>query len=493
MLPSTKNKVRLLSIASKIIDTPKNITEKLVQADKIENPNEDLLYLEFVLCHEGANENRDGFLLSELQDNVNTVKFKDLNVEHSDRIVGCIYDGVLIEKEADASYAFQGGFRPHIVCSAVVYQFKFPEVAQDLRDKHGMGNLRFSMETWYTSAQCSECDESFEAGTDYCDHLNNRFTQGSAVTRWLRGITFGGAGIVENPADPDASSISVADTEKTRKQLFAEILKEGSHDLFSGDVDFIVSLIGESLKNFEDVFEAWIKSLENNEVVDMSIVSTRVKEIVNQILTDDSSDASLSKGGQLTVAYTFDNKEDLINSPEVQEAIEDTIEKKVTEKLANQDKEGKIAEMQETMKNKDIEVTELQSKVKDMETDKAETLEKAENEKKDREAIKLSETRFEELTEAGVTYNEDRLEKVMDRLKAMSEEDYVEYKEDMVANLPVKTEEEIKAEKKKAETARIVLVPNKSTASGDEFPFMEHLGVALKFNQPAISADELKN
>jgi len=280
---------------------------------------------------------------------------------------------------------------------------------------------------------------------------------------------------------------------KTRKQLFAEILKEGSHDLFSGDVDFIVSLIGESLKNFEDVFEAWIESLEDNELVDMSVVEARVKEIINNILTDDSSDASLSKGGQLTVAYTFDNKEDLINSPEVQEAIENTIEKKVIEKLANQDKEGKLTEMQDKIQSKDEEVTKLETKVEEMEKEKTETLEKAENEKKDREAIKLSETRFEELTEAGVTYNEDRLEKVMDRLKAMSEEDYVEYKEDMVANLPVKTEEEIKAEKKKAETARIVLVPNKSTASNGEFPFMKDLDVALKFNQPAISADELKN
>lgn len=491
---SSKEKIRLLSIASKIIDTPQNIPEQLVKADKIENPNEDLLYLEFVLCHEGANENFDGFLLSELQDNVDTVKYKDLNVEHSDKIVGCIYDGVLIENEADATYAFNGGFRPHIVCSAVVYQFKFPEVAQELRDRHGMGNLRFSMETWYTSAQCSKCEESFEAGTDYCDHLNNRFTQGDNVIRWLRGITFGGAGIVKNPADPDASSISLAETEKTRKQLFAEILKQGSHDLFSGDIDFIVSLIGTNLKNFEDVFEAWIESLEDNELVDMSVVATRVIEIINNILTD-SSTASLSKGGQSTVAYTFDSKEDLINSPEFKEATEDQIEKLVIEKLAAQDIEGKIAEMQEKIKSKETEVTELEAKVTKMDEEKTEALEKVENEKKDREMIKLSETRFEELTEAGVAYTEERLEKVMTRLKAMSEEDYNEYKEDMISNIPVKTEEEKKAEKTRIESekARIVLVPNKSTASNDEFPFMKNLDVALTFKQPAISAEELKN
>ena len=351
MIESEKNKVRLFSIASKIIDTPKDISERLVKAKKIENPNEDLLYLEFVLCHEGQNSNKDGFLLSELQANFETVKFKDLNVEHTDKIVGCIYDGELVEDEAKATYTFAGGFKPHIVCSAVVYQFKFPDVAQELIDKHGQGNLSFSMETWFKTAQCSECEEHFEEVSTYCAHLNNRFTQGQSVTRWLRGITFGGAGIVEHPADIDATSISVA-----------------VHPIHEFDVKMFVDLIGESLENFEEVFEAWVKSLADNELVDMSVVNTRVQEIVNNILTDDSSSANISKGGQLTVAYTFENKEDLVNSKEVQEAFEDKIDKRVTEELAKQDKEGKITEMTDKLTDQEAKVVAFEDKVEKLET-----------------------------------------------------------------------------------------------------------------------------
>ena len=471
MIESEENKVRLFSVASKIIDTPKDISEKLVKAKKIENPNEDLLYLEFVLCHEGQNDNKDGFLLSELQENFGTVKFKDLNVEHSDKIVGCIYDGELIEDEAKSSYTFSCGFKPHIVCSAVVYQFKFPDIAQELRDRHSAGDLSFSMETWFKKAQCSECSEQFESVSSYCTHLNNRFVQGNSVIRWLRGLTFGGAGIVKNPADKDATSISVA-----------------VHPIHEFDVKMFVDAIGESLDNFEEVFEAWIKSLANNEVVDMSVVNTRVTEIVNNILTDDSSEANLSKGGQLKVAYTFDNKEDLVNSPEFKEAIQDTIDTRVTEALEKQDKEGVITEIKEKLQAQETVAKEFKDKVEKLEKDKVDVAEKAKTEKKDRELSELAETRFTELTEAGVEYAEDRIEKTKDRLKVMSDEDYAEYKEDVTANLPEKKDKD----KKKIE-AKIPLVPNKASAGIEESDYLKNIGVALTFNEPVFSDKELQN
>ena len=343
------------------------------------------------------------------------------------------------------------------------------------------------METWFKTAQCSECEEHFEDVSTYCAHLNGRFTQGQSVTRWLRGITFGGAGIVERPADIDATSISVAETNKTRKQLFAEILKQGSHDLFSGDIDFIVSLIGTNLKNFEDVLEAWIESLEDNELVDMSVVNTRVKEIINNILTDDSSSANLSKGGQLTVAYTFESKEDLVNSKEVQEAFEDKIEKRVTEELSKQDKEGKISEMTDKLKDQEAKVVAFEDKVKNLETKMKEDNEKVKKEKQERELSELADTRFNELTEAGVVYSEDRIESTKERLKVMSDEDYAEYKEDVTANLPASDP------KKKKIEAKIPLIPNKVTAGIEEEDYLKNIGVALSFKEPVFSDKELKN
>lgn len=189
------------------------------------------------------------------------------------------------------------------------------------------------------------------------------------------------------------------------------------------------------------------------------------------------------------MAYTFDSKEDLINSPEFKEAMESTLDEKVTEILAKQDKEGKITEMQDKLEAKDSELTKINEKIVKMEADMAEILEKAENEKKSRELTILAKTRFDELTEAGVTYSDDRLEKVMSRLKSMSDDDYSEYKEDMVSNIPAKNSDD----KNKSQNAKIVLIPNKSTASNEEFPFMKHMDKAFTFNTPALSAEELKN
>ncbi len=211
-VPGKGTYLPLKSVAAQIIspDKQEDIFKLLKANKKVDKPNEDLLYVQFVLCHEGANANKDGFLIEELRENYSTIKFKDINEEHTKKIIGCIYDSELVENEAEARFTFAGGFKPHIVCSGVVYQYKFPEEAQTIRDKHEKGDLRFSMEVWFKKAQCSACDETFEHSSDYCEHLSDRFSSGSTTIRWLRDITYGGAGRVDHPADKDAVGLTVA-------------------------------------------------------------------------------------------------------------------------------------------------------------------------------------------------------------------------------------------------------------------------------------------
>ena len=93
------------------------------------------------------------------------------------------------------------------------------------------------------------------------------------------------------------------------------------------------------------------------------------------------------------------------------------------------------------------------------------------------------------ITEAGVVYSEDRIEKTKERLKVMSDEDYEEYKEDVTANLPTP---DPKKKEKKIE-AKIPLVPNKVTAGIEEEDYLKNIGVALDFNEPVFSEKELQN
>lgn len=450
-----------LSIATKILnpnEINKETKDKLVKANKIDKPNDDLLYLELVLCHEGANANKDGFLIDELRENFETIKLKDLNIEHSDKIVGCIYDSVLIENEADATFTFAGGFKPHIVCSGVVYQFKFPDEAQEIRDRHEEGNLTFSMETWFKHVECSECNNTFKSQSTYCDHLSNRFSSGNNTIRWLKEITFGGVAVVKNPADKGAVSLTVA-----------------VRNLDDWDAGFIAEGIGESMENLERVLFALFKMFEENEIIDMNVVKNRFSEISKKLI-DDKSDANFSKGGLNRVYKSFETKEDLLKDSDIQELVNTAVDTR----LEKQDKEGKIKELQDKITSQEegfnSNLEESNKKAEKVQSEFEEYKKEVEDEKKETELDELVKSRYDELTEDGVEYAEERVDKVKVRLRKMDDEEFVEYKEDMVANLSDKGK--ILADKKKK---GINMSSDYSTAniSTDNFEWEDSLDIAL--------------
>jgi regulator of replication initiation timing len=191
-------------VQAEVIDPDKMSEEFLTKAGIKKNP--DLLYTSFKMCHANTNDNRDAFEDEELDANFDTAKFKPINLEHDDdEIVGTIYDTDYIKEpeKDDDDFAYVKSF-------GVIYKKKFPEVAEEVIKRYKEGNLFYSMEAWFDSAVCSECGEEFKASADYCEHLNNRFEANAGTSRILRGITFGGCGIVENPADKGATNLSLA-------------------------------------------------------------------------------------------------------------------------------------------------------------------------------------------------------------------------------------------------------------------------------------------
>lgn len=177
--------------------------EKLAKAAKLESVDPDLLPVSFKLVHANQNKNKDIFDAKDLELAKNTPKLKPLNWQHVEPIIGVMYDSDYIEasEKEDA----------HLLVDSVVYKYRYPEYANEIIDRHNNDTLRFSMEVWFKEAECSVCGHTASKQDDYCEHLKNRYIPGSTSARILRGIVFGGAGVVDNPADVQAESVSLGE------------------------------------------------------------------------------------------------------------------------------------------------------------------------------------------------------------------------------------------------------------------------------------------
>jgi hypothetical protein len=182
----------------------------------------DLLYVRFKLVHEGANKNKDFFNEDDIASAAETPILKFLNWEHGEPTVGTIYHTEFFEADEEAKAAKK---RAHIIAEAVVWKYRYPDQARRMVKRHQDGTLAFSMEAYFTEAECSKCGSVFAAEThgeeDYCECLKGRFDKstasdgkGEGVYRILRGFIFGGAGVVEDPADVEAESLAMAKTKE---------------------------------------------------------------------------------------------------------------------------------------------------------------------------------------------------------------------------------------------------------------------------------------
>lgn len=211
-----------------IVEKPSR-PEILNQAMGKEKP-EDLMLVEFKLCHAGVNNNLDEFLQDEMSKSYETAKFKPINWEHSDKNIGVIYDSQFVEGSDDE--------KSYIKCSGYIWKYKFPEESAEMYSRYVKGSLTFSMETYFKKAECSACNELFEKSDDYCEHLMGRYVD-RKTSRKLHDINYGGAGVVKNPADEDATG---------------DLIVASLHTLERPDAyyELIASLVEKGMLTFED-------------------------------------------------------------------------------------------------------------------------------------------------------------------------------------------------------------------------------------------------
>ena len=195
----------------------------------------DVMPVMFKMVHAAKNANMDKFMEEELEMALPSVMDKALNWEHSDEFIGHIKKAYLVKtdgKEVQAVVASNGetfsgsdllkadeGEPSYILAIGLVYKHR-----KSLRDKtvkmenrSKAGTLAWSMETFFQKWECDECHQVFADESEECQHMKTRFVNGTG--RILRDLTFVGAGVVEDPADKQATNIAIGAENKEEKKM----------------------------------------------------------------------------------------------------------------------------------------------------------------------------------------------------------------------------------------------------------------------------------
>jgi len=224
----------LWEAASSVIELPKDNKKQM-----------DLMYFSAIFVSSGENLNHAFFTPTELVQAEGTIVNKALDVEHKEEeIIGHIYERAFMDKEgnpldleelASMETASLDNKEIHIAIAGIIYKNRFPDVAKEVAD----GKWKVSMEAYYQDYDVKVGDlvmskneaEALGLATDdsVLGKVAKVLKEGKeiakgAVTRVLRGITFSGCGIVENPANPPSVILETAKHKEKEDDTEVEIV-----------------------------------------------------------------------------------------------------------------------------------------------------------------------------------------------------------------------------------------------------------------------------
>lgn len=205
----------------------------------------DLLYFSAIFVSSGENLNHAYFTPSELVAAEGTIVNKALDVEHKEEeIIGHIYERAFTDKEgnplvledlASMETASLDNKEMHVAIAGIIYKNRFPEIAKEV----AKGKWKVSMEAYYRDYDVKIGDltmsrpEAEALGLASDDSVLGKMAKvlkkgkeiaAGAVTRVLRGITFSGCGIVENPANPPSVILETAKHKEKEETSEEEIV-----------------------------------------------------------------------------------------------------------------------------------------------------------------------------------------------------------------------------------------------------------------------------
>lgn len=468
------NIAEVISSAARIIEDPNT---KASQAIAKAHQNEDLMHVEFILCHNDANANKDFFTSEDMEENAITAVNKPINWEHSTKNIGVIYDANFIsiakladDKKAKEYYSQVDPLeKDFIVCKAAIWEYKHPEEARVMRSRNDSGILFFSMENKFGSAKCSECKEEYSSVYDYCEHLLTRRDNASNANRVFVNSNYVGAGVTAGPADKGAKTLALAnegsgpvlyDLGLLDRQEYINYLAWGGNvrkgidipsnydtegeidsQFFADDINSHFPLDGAD--NIRVTAKALIlepeavTNYDENELIYMIERTVKAAKEYNVDISD------IVKGGSNIV-----NTTNITESPEFKAALKDA-----QAKLENG---ARLKELEDEVKNISTALDEEKKSSTKAKAD-AEATEKEFNEFKENEkAEKLAQARLSDLNEKGFEFSDDTKKIVFSCATNLDDENFnsfvdllTEVKENAIAAHMKEEEEKDKDKKKK--------------------------------------------
>lgn len=438
----------------------------------------DLMYARFIMCHEGANSNGDTFTNDVLMRAQHTPRFKPIDWEHGQPMIGHIIDSRYVE---DA----QG--RGYIEAVGVIWKFIYPDLADTIKQKSATGELKLSMECYFKDANYKYGEQIFDQ--EQADELGiadyvGREYSGQMVYRVFKDVIFGGVGVVANPADKEAVFLAVAkkqaqeaiDREDTPSELTDEQVKliasiiRNTNDFRTKEINketIDAVTVSKFVKAFDKAKSDIVNRFNKDNITTKEQLLTEVRNIVSSLLSDVSSinndyflgranEDSTVEGGESEIAVAKLNLKLCDQCPDIEVAEEDKggcetmLEDNTNLDVTNEEvEEVKADETVVTNNPEQVEevekvdyqakASELESKVADLELklqDKEtafanlqEELNTLKNKVEASEKEVLISSRMTELSELGIEFSEARKAKELDKISAMDNDSFADYKE----------------------------------------------------------------
>ena len=190
---------------------------------QLEN-QKDLMKMVAILLSTGINRNDDVFLPREVLPVRNTGAHKPVNLEHDPKkIIGHMVRTYASEKSGKR---VPDGKKPKgkqfdIIAESVIYQYLFPELAIDIKERAQAGELFVSVEVWFTAYDYLVGSKIVKRTSETASLLESTLRinggegifEGQRTARVLRNMIIGGIGVVKDPANPESIIKSVSNSQ----------------------------------------------------------------------------------------------------------------------------------------------------------------------------------------------------------------------------------------------------------------------------------------
>lgn len=423
----------------------------------------DLVYGSAIYVSQGENANGAYFFREELIKARKTPILKPVNIEHMPSyIVGVIYDSAVVTQTgitmSDKNIYYDNTEKKYntksdagidnndnldIKVNFAMYKYIFPDIVSEIMaNQHGGVNKKYyvSMEVFYnewgyllnkdesTFMRVFRNEDGYEKYLKYEDLVNKATEDGSHVSKAYLDFTFGGMGIVENPANQRSYLFDLA-----KKTDFANKLEN-------------VIVVDNEFSGLEENI-----THTNEENLEAGMLTKEDQAAIEKLVTERMA---ANKGMDLSTARLSVLEDRISDLNDEKKSLETTVGSSKTEI------DSLKSQLEEASSNHTEEKTKLQESIATITQEKdalAEELKKAQEAIAAIEIEKIGIARISEIEELGIDFSGDqeKKEKVFAHVSKLSEEDYAIYKESLSLALkskPKKDEEEedMEEDKKKA-------------------------------------------